>query len=167
MTAGTTSPDSGLDAHTPPTGGAGAPLDGGERDGGAGLPALGRTKLGTISISDSVVSKIAARAAVDHPDAGAAATRLLGLAVPGARHVGGQATDLAGLPKASVEVDGASAFLDLTIGVRWPANIAAVTGEVRDHIIDRVHALTGLTVEEVHITVRDLVTDIPAPPRVR
>lgn len=134
---------------------------------GGGLPAAGRTDLGAISIADSVVSKIAARAAVDHPDAGAAATRVLGVTVPGASLMGGRATDLAGLPKSSVEVDGASAFLELTISVRWPANIAEVAREVRSRVIERVRALTGLSVDEVHITVRDLVTDIPAPPRVR
>lgn len=130
-------------------------------------PAVGRTELGAISVSDAAVSKIAARSAVENPDAGAAATRLLGVSVPGAAHLGGHATDLAALPKVSVEVDGASVFCDLTISVRWPANIADVTKAVRAHVIDRVHELTGLSVEEVHITVADLVTDIASPPRVR
>ena len=42
----------------------------------------GRNELGTISIADGVVSKIAARAAAENPDAGAAAARMLGRAVP-------------------------------------------------------------------------------------
>ena len=127
----------------------------------------GRTELGTITIADSVVSKIAARAAAENPDAGAAAARVLGRAVPAAGHLGLRGTDLAGLPKASVDVDGSKAFLNLEISVRWPASVLAVTDQVRSHLRSRVTELTGLTVEEVHIVVADLVTDITPPPRVR
>jgi hypothetical protein len=70
---------------------------------------VGRTELGTISIADGVVSKIAARAAAENPDADAAAVRMLGRAVPGAGHLGLRGTDLAGLPKTSVDVDGSKA----------------------------------------------------------
>ena len=59
----------------------------------------GRNELGTISIADGVVSKIAARAAAENPDAGAAAARMLGRAVPGAGHLGVRGTDLQALPK--------------------------------------------------------------------
>jgi uncharacterized alkaline shock family protein YloU len=127
----------------------------------------GRTELGTITIADSVVSKIAARAAAENPDAGAAAARVLGRAVPAAGHLGLRGTDLAGLPKASVDVDGSKAFLNLEISVRWPASVPAVTDQVRSHLRSRVTELTGLTVEEVHIVVADLATDIAPPPRVR
>jgi len=127
----------------------------------------GRTELGTITIADSVVSKIAARAAAENPDTGAAAARVLGRAVPAAGHLGLRGTDLAGLPKASVDVDGSKAFLNLEISVRWPASVPAVTDQVRSHLRSRVTELTGLTVEEVHIVVADLATDIAPPPRVR
>jgi uncharacterized alkaline shock family protein YloU len=127
----------------------------------------GRTDLGTITIADGVVSKIAARAAAENPDAGAAAARVLGRAVPAAGHLGLRGTDLAGLPKASVDVDGSKAFLTLEISVRWPTSVPAVTDQVRSHLRSRVTELTGLTVEEVHIVVADLVTDITPPPRVR
>lgn len=127
----------------------------------------GRTELGAIAIADGVVSKIAARAAIENPDAGAAATRVMGILVPGAGHLGVRGTDLNALPKTSVAVDGSSAFVDLELSVRWPANIAQVTAQVRDRVIERVHALTGITVEEVHITVAALATDIAAPSRVR
>ena len=127
----------------------------------------GRTELGTITIADSVVSKIAARAAAENPDAGAAAARVLGRAVPAAGHLGLRGTYLAGLPKASVDVDGSKAFLNLEISVRWPASVLAVTDQVRSHLRSRVTELTGLTVEEVHIVVADLATDIAPPPRVR
>jgi uncharacterized alkaline shock family protein YloU len=133
---------------------------------GAAAPA-GRNELGTITIADSVVSKIAARAAAENPDAGAAAARVLGRAVPGAGHLGLRGTDLAGLPKASVDVDGSKAFLTLEISVRWPASVPAVTDQVRSHLCSRIGDLTGLTIAEVHIVVADLVTDIAPPPRVR
>jgi len=133
----------------------------------AAVAQAGRTELGTITIADSVVSKIAARAAAENPDAGAAAARVLGRAVPAAGHLGLRGTDLAGLPKASVDVDGSKAFLTLEISVRWPASVLAVTDQVRSHLRSRVTELTGLTVDEVHIVVADLVTDITPPPRVR
>jgi uncharacterized alkaline shock family protein YloU len=45
--------------------------------------------------------------------------------------------------------------------------VPTVTDQVRSHLRSRVTELTGLTVEEVHIVVADLVTDITLPPRVR
>jgi uncharacterized alkaline shock family protein YloU len=128
---------------------------------------VGRTELGSISIAVGVVSKIAAGAAAENRDAGAAAVRMLGRAVPGAGHLGLRGTDLAGLPKTSVDVDGSKAFLTLEISVRWPASVPVVTEQVRSHLRRRVTDLTGLSVEEVHIVVADLVTDIARPPRVR
>ena len=135
--------------------------------GEAGDLSVGRNELGTISIGDGVVAKIAARAAAEIPDAGAAATRLLGHALPGAGHLGGQSTDLAGLPKTSADVDGSLVYVTVQLSVRWPASVPATTARVREHIQQRVHVLTGLTVPEVHISVADLVTDLAAPPRVR
>ena len=127
----------------------------------------GRNDLGMISIADQVVTKIAACAAAEHPDAGAAAVRMLGRAVPGAGRLGVRGTDLGALPKTTVEVDGSKAFVSLEICVRWPASVREVTGQVRRHVRDRVAELTGLQVEEVHIVVSDLATDITPPPRVR
>ena len=137
---------------------------------GAGLEPTGRAgrnELGTISIADGVVTKIAALAAAENPDAGAAAARMLGRAVPGAGRMGVRGTDLGALPKTTVEVDGSKAFVNLEISVRWPASVPEVTGQVRRHVRDRVAELTGLEVDEVHIVVADLATDIIAPPRVR
>ena len=127
----------------------------------------GRNELGTISIADRVVSKIAAWAVVENPDAGAAAPRMLGRAVPGAGRLGVRGTDLEALPKTSVEVDGSKAFVNLEISVRWPASVPAITEQVRRHVRDRVRELTGLDVAEVDIIVADLATDITPPPRVR
>jgi uncharacterized alkaline shock family protein YloU len=126
-----------------------------------------RSELGTISIADGVVSKIAARAAAENPDAGAAVARMLGRTLPGAGHLGLRGTDLKALPKISVDVDGSKAFVNLEISVRWPASVPEVSVEVRQHVRDRIKELTGLDVDEVHIVVADLATDITPLPRVR
>ena len=126
----------------------------------------GRNELGTVSIADGVVTKIAARAAAENPDAGAAAAPMLGR-VPGAGHLGVRGTDLQALPKTSVDVDGSKAFVTLEISVRWPASVPDVTAQVRSHVRDRIRELAGLDVDEVHIVVADLATDITPPPRVR
>ena len=131
------------------------------------IASAGRTEFGTITVADGVVAKIAARAAAENPDAGAAAARLLGRAAPRAGRFGMRGTDLVGLPKTSVDVDGSRAFLTLEISVRWPAPVAEVTDQIRSHLRSRIPELTGLAVEEVHIVVADLVTDITPPPRVR
>jgi uncharacterized alkaline shock family protein YloU len=127
----------------------------------------GRNELGTVSIADGVVTKIAAWAAAENPAAGAAAARMLGRVVPGAGHLGVRGTDLQALPKTSVDVDGSKAFVTLEISVRWPASVPDVTAQVRSHVRDRIRELAGLDADEVHIVVADLATDIAPPPRVR
>ena len=135
---------------------------------GLALPGsqAGRTELGIITINDRVVAKMAARAAAEIPDAGAAAPRVLGRSVTGAAVVGARTTSLTGLPKASADVDGSVVTLDLSISVRWPASVPEVTTAVRERVCSRVSGLTGLTVAEVSISVTDLVTRLPGPARV-
>lgn len=126
----------------------------------------GRNELGTISIADGVITKIAARAAAEDPDAGAAAARMLGRAVPRARSLPGvRDTNLEALPKTSVVVDGSKAYVTLELSVRWPVPVSEVTGRVRSHIRDRVRELAGLDVDEVHIMVADLALGTAPPPR--
>lgn len=128
----------------------------------------GRTELGTITIADGVVTKIAARAAAENPDAGASAARMLGRAVPAAGRLPGvRSADLDALPKTTVDVDGSKAYVSLELSVRWPASVPEVTAQVRRHVRSRVRELAGLDVDGVHIVVADLVTDITPPPRVR
>jgi uncharacterized alkaline shock family protein YloU len=131
----------------------------------AGDPPVGRGELGTISISESVVAKLAAQAAMEIPDAGAAAPRVLGRSLPGAGNLGVRPTSLTALPKASAHVDGSIALIRLEISVRWPVSVPAVTAAVRQHVRSRVAELTGLIVAEVTIRVSDLVTELAQPPR--
>jgi uncharacterized alkaline shock family protein YloU len=123
--------------------------------------------LGTIVIRDDVVAKIAACAAVEIPDAGAAATRVMGRAIPGGGRLGLRATDLAALPKTKAEIDGNSTFLSIELSIRWPVSVPDTTAQLRKHVRERVQELAGLTVVEVDITVAALVTTITPPPRVR
>jgi len=130
---------------------------------------VGQTEDGLISVRDSVVASIARRAAVEIPDAGAAAPRVLGreLRAPGLGHLGVRETSLEGLPAATAHVDGATAFLGIALSVRYPAPVRRVAADVRERVSTRVEEMTGLTVAEVDITVSALVTDLPRPPRVR
>jgi uncharacterized alkaline shock family protein YloU len=128
----------------------------------------GRSELGMIRIADGVVTKIAARAAAENPDAGAAAARILDRAVPGASQLPGvRDTDLQGLPKTSVIVDGSKAYVTLELSVRWHVSIPGVTRQVRSNVRDRVRELAGLDVDEVHIIVADLALEVAPPPRVQ
>jgi uncharacterized alkaline shock family protein YloU len=123
----------------------------------------GRSDLGTISISSRVVQKLAARAAVEVPDAGAAAPRVMGRSVTGARALGGRQTSLTALPRAEAEVDGSTAALALWVSIRWPASVPGVSAAVREHVRDRLRTLAGLEVTEVSISVTDLAAE-PSPP---
>lgn len=127
----------------------------------------GRSELGRVSISSKVVQKIAARAVVEIPDAGAATPRVMGRSVAGARALGGRQTSLTSLPLAAAEVDGSTAALALSVSVRWPASIPGVSTAVRDHVRERVGTLTGLEVTEVSISVTDLATRRNGLPRAR
>ena len=126
----------------------------------------GHSERGTVTISTRVVAKLAARAAAEVPDAGAAAPRVLGRTMAGPRSPGARQTSLTGLPKVTADVDGSRVMLDVAISVRWPASVPAVTTSVREHVTGRVTELAGLTVTEVAISVTDLATSLPAPARV-
>lgn len=130
--------------------------------------AAGRTEDGTIHISDGVVAKLASRAALEVDDAGAAAPRLLGQDVSraGLGRLGVRRTALDALPRTHATVDGARAFVRLTISVRYPAPVPHVAREVRERVQERVRQLTGLEVSEVEITVTALATELPKPARV-
>lgn len=122
---------------------------------------------GRVHVSDTVVAKIAAQAATELSDVGAAARRVLGRTMVGAGRLGIRGSDLDHLPKTSADVDGQRAFVDMTIAVRWPASVAAVTSSLREHVRDRVEHLTGLSVADVRITVADLITEHPTGRRVQ
>ncbi|MGI8668007.1 MAG: Asp23/Gls24 family envelope stress response protein [Jatrophihabitans sp.] len=149
---------SAIDQTAQPGTGAGQPGD--DRP----SPPVGRTEWGLISIQDRVVATLAARAAVEIPDAGGAAPRILGRSLDGV--LGTRDTSLDSLPKTSADVDGSQVVLELQISVRWPASVPDTAAQVRRHVAARVTELTGLQVTEVQIQVTDLVTHLAPPPRV-
>ena len=132
--------------------------------GGPGQPA--HEELGRLNIQDRVVEKIAARAAREIAEAGSATPRVLGRSLPGAGRFGIRRADLDAAAKASAYIEGSATRIELSISVRWPASIPEVTARVRDRVRARVSDLTGLRVQEVEITVTDLVTDRAAGSRV-
>lgn len=134
----------------------------------SGEPGIGVTELGRISVTDSVVARLAARAALEVDDVGAAAPRLLGVDLSGGGldKLGVQSSEIGALPTASATVDGALAFVDLTVSVRYPASVRRVADAVRQQVRDRVGQLTGLDIVEVDITVPALVSEPARRPRV-
>ncbi len=131
-------------------------------------PEVGQSAVpGSIRIADAVVAKLAARAALEIPDAGGAAPRVFGRSLPGAGHLGIRQTGLSVLPHLSAHVDGQLAFINLAVSVRWPANVTQVAAAVRAHVRDRVQALTDLTVTTVNSEVTALVTGLPSERRVQ
>jgi uncharacterized alkaline shock family protein YloU len=145
-------------------GAAGSPGGHGGQDAPGSPP--GRTSLGLITLNDRVMEKVAACAAAEVPDAGSSAPRMLRRSLAGTGALGTRQTSLTGLPKVSADVDGSTVALDLSISVRWPASVPAVTRAVRDRVRHRVRALTGMTVLDVDISVTDLVTRLDKPARV-
>lgn len=103
---------------------------------------------GLISIADAVVEKIASRAAAEVDDVGGTASRVLGVAI------GSDGADSS--PKVRARVDGSIVTLDVRLSVTYPAPVGRVTQQVRDHLIDRIAGLTGLSVRQVDITVTTL-----------
>lgn len=124
----------------------------------------GPSPAGTIHISKDVIAKVAAQAAGELPDVGGP-THGLGR-LPGSDKLGGQA-DLRHRPRASAQVDGDRAYVDLVVSVRWPASLPTVTAALRDHVRTRVEQVTGLRVASVDIEVTDLIGTTHTRARVR
>lgn len=143
----------------------GLPVQPGSEPGEQGV---GHTDLGMISVADTVVAKLASRAALEVDDVGAAAPRVLGKQLSGRPldKLGVRSSRIGALPSSSAQVDGHLAFVDLTISVRYPASVRQVAAAVRDTVTNRVGQLTGLQIVEVDIKVPALVRELPRPARV-
>lgn len=109
--------------------------------------------LGTTTIADAVVSKVAGIAAREVPgvhDLGAGATRALGAMT---RSVGFGDERMQGV---GVEVGEEEAAVDLVIVIDYGESIPQVSNAVRENVVKRVEGIVGLRVNEVNITVNDL-----------
>lgn len=71
------------------------------------------------------------------------------------------------LPSAHAVVAGKICKIEVDVAVPWSAPLPRVAAQVRDHVADRVHALTGLAVSRVDVTVADVVHSASDSPRVR
>jgi uncharacterized alkaline shock family protein YloU len=112
------------------------------------------SRQGKTSIADSVVAKIAGLAAreiegVHDLVATGAGAALSGLAT---RVAGGSAHAMG----VNVEVGQREAAVDLNMIADYGVSIPQVADAVRQNIIDRLAAMTGLEVKEVNIVVSDL-----------
>ncbi len=109
--------------------------------------------LGSTTIADAVVTKIASIAAREvrgvHDLGGGTARAIGGLT----RSVGIGDERMQGV---AVEVGEREAAVDLSVVVEYGESIPRIAGALRENITRRIEAMTGLTVTEVNITVNDL-----------
>ncbi len=128
----------------------------------------GGTEGGATTISDLVVTKVAAIAARE--------TRGVYDLGGGAARAFGAVTERVGVAMAdersrgvAVEVGEREAAVDLTLVIEYGESIPQVTDAVRENVIKRIEGITGLSVAEVNIVVNDLHfpgEDVPEEPRV-
>ena len=126
---------------------------------------------GVLTISEQAVERLAACAVLEVDDVGGAGGR--GLRGPrrgagrgptaqgGARGVLGvslSGEDLDHSAKVSARVGDETVTLDVRISIVYPASVARTTEKAREHLVERVEALTGLTVTRVDLTVTALHT---------
>jgi uncharacterized alkaline shock family protein YloU len=120
-----------------------------------------QTDRGNTVIKDAVVKAIVGVAA---NELDGARTATGGARVPGdsSRTVGEFIGGLSGGSDVrtrgiSVEVGERETAVDLTVTVDYGRSIAQVSESIRQNVIQRVENLTGLTVNEVNITVSDVI----------
>ncbi|MEV7694792.1 Asp23/Gls24 family envelope stress response protein [Microbacterium sp. NPDC089189] len=112
----------------------------------------GDAAVGTTTISDGVVAKVAGIAAREVPGVyalGGGGARALGVIRDAVN-----ATDLT--QGVSVEVGETQAAADLTIVVEYPAPIHEVAANVRSAVAAAISRLVGLEVVEVNVDVKDV-----------
>lgn len=106
----------------------------------AGHPA----RRGRLIIDDRVVERIATLAARE---------------VEGVAESGSSLESIVGrrYPKADAHTAGGHTAVSIELAVTWPMPLGTLTGRVRDHVLERLHSLTGLTVDSVHVTASKVV----------
>jgi uncharacterized alkaline shock family protein YloU len=114
------------------------------------------SELGSTTIADAVVTKIASIAAREVRgvyDLGGGAARAIGGV---SRSVGvGVGLDER-MQGVGVELGEREAAVDLTVVVEYGESIPRIANALRENIIRRIEGMTGLTVTEVNIAVNDL-----------
>jgi uncharacterized alkaline shock family protein YloU len=106
---------------------------------------------GVTTVAPAVFERIAARAASEVDGVEGTVSSGLGRFLPWADEVA---------VEAEVDVDTRDQHgvaLDLALNVAYPRPVGRVAEDVRDHVIERIGALTGRSVRQVNITVVDLL----------
>lgn len=114
---------------------------------------------GRTTLADRAVERTATQAITEIADVGGAARRLLGDAISGPAEERSA--------QVSATVDDTTASLHVRLSIAYPASVARTTHQVRAHLIQRLHELTGLVVTRVDITVTALYITQPGHRRVR
>ena len=115
------------------------------------------SELGSTTIADAVVTKIASIAAREVRgvyDLGGGTARAIG-GVTRRVGVGGISVDER-MQGVAVEVGEREAAVDLTVVVEYGESIPQIAKTLRENITRRIEGMTGLTVTEVNIAVNDL-----------
>lgn len=111
------------------------------------------TSKGRTTIAESVVAKIAALAAKEVEGVDSLGGMLSGALSGVVGRIRGDEHRTAGV---GVEVGERQAAVDLSMTVRYPYPIHETAEAVRENVIDRIEAMTGLDVVEVNVAVADL-----------
>ena len=115
------------------------------------------SELGSTSIADAVVTKIASIAAREvggvH-DLGGGTARAIG-GMTRSVGIGGIGVDER-MQGVGVEVGEREAAVDLTVVVEYGESIPRIADALRENVTRRIEGMTGLTVTEVNIAVNDL-----------
>jgi uncharacterized alkaline shock family protein YloU len=112
-----------------------------------------KTERGNTSISNSVVAQVAGMAAqeVEGVQLGSSTTRAVGGVLDSVTGGTGYARGV------TVEVGETETAIDLSVVVEYGRSIPQVSEAVRTNVIKRVENLVGLKVNEVNITVNDVL----------
>lgn len=114
---------------------------------------------GRTTLADRAVERTATQAITEVADVGGTARW-----VPGDT-LGGPAEERSA--QVSATVDNTTASLHVRLSIAYPASVARTTEQVRSHLIQRLHELTGLVVTRVDITVTALYVTQSGNRRVR
>jgi uncharacterized alkaline shock family protein YloU len=132
----------------------------------AGAPSMSKSRsgnepltseLGSTTIADAVVTKIASIAAREVRgvyDLGGGTARAIG-GVTRSVGIGGIGVDER-MQGVGVEVGEREAAVDLTVVVEYGESIPQISKALRENITRRIEGMTGLQVTEVNISVNDL-----------
>ncbi|SES43204.1 Asp23/Gls24 family envelope stress response protein [Lentzea albida] len=114
---------------------------------------------GSLTISERAVERIASHAALEVDGIGGSAPRVLGVTVG--------AEEAERNVRIAARITGAVVALDVRLSITYPAPVGSTAESARTHLISRVHALTGLSVSKVDITVTALHRAVVTPRRIR